>query len=114
MSDSSITPPAPADAVQTAVLRSCEICDAEIQGDQKDTCSDKCRAERWRRRREQDQRQRDAKVRALLTQAVGCSRSEAHDRRAAGGRHHRGGGRVVLSGGAVNVRRSSTRGRADE
>jgi hypothetical protein len=62
--------PARSDDVQTAVVRSCEICGGEVQGARKDTCSDRCRAERWRRQRDQVREDRDAEVRALLNQAV--------------------------------------------
>ena len=48
-------------AVHTASgLRSCEVCGAEIQGGRTITCSDRCRAERWRRGQEQARRGRDA------------------------------------------------------
>jgi predicted nucleic acid-binding Zn ribbon protein len=62
--------PASPDAVQTAIVRACEVCGAEVQGRRMATCSDRCRSERWRRRQEQRQQDRDARVAALLREAT--------------------------------------------
>jgi predicted nucleic acid-binding Zn ribbon protein len=64
--------PAPArpDAVQTAVVPSCEICGGDIQGGRMTTCSDRCRSERWRRQKGQRHQNRDARIAAMLREAV--------------------------------------------
>jgi predicted nucleic acid-binding Zn ribbon protein len=70
MPDTRTTPPTPPDAVQTAIVRACEVCGAEVRGGRMATCSDRCRSERWRRRQEQHQQDRTAGVAALLREAV--------------------------------------------
>jgi predicted nucleic acid-binding Zn ribbon protein len=62
--------PVGSDAVQTAVVRSCEVCSGHIQGERTATCSDRCRAERWRRGRDRAQRDRDAQVMHLLREVI--------------------------------------------
>ena len=64
------SPPASPDAVQTDIVRACEICNAPVQGRRATTCSDRCRAERWRRGQEQARRDRDARVLRLLREAI--------------------------------------------
>lgn len=64
------SPPASPEAVQTAIVRACEICSAPVQGRRPTTCSDRCRAERWRRGQEQVRVSRDARVLRLLREAI--------------------------------------------
>ena len=65
----------PSAAVQTAAngavvgSRRCEVCGAELLGRRKVACSEKCRAERWRRRQESARQKRDREVWALLLTA---------------------------------------------
>ena len=61
---------APPDAVQTAIVRACEVYGAEVQGGRMATCSDRCRSERWRRRQEQRRHDRNARVAELLREAL--------------------------------------------
>jgi predicted nucleic acid-binding Zn ribbon protein len=71
MPDTRTTPPPTSAAVQTASgLRSCEVCGAEIQGGRLVTCSDGCRAEKWRKGQEQARRDREARVASLLREAI--------------------------------------------
>jgi predicted nucleic acid-binding Zn ribbon protein len=70
MPDVTTTSQARTDAVQTAIVRACEVCGAEVQGGRMATCSDRCRSERWRRRQEQRRYDRNARVTALLREAV--------------------------------------------
>ena len=70
MGESPNTAPASSASVQTAIVRACEVCGGDIQGGRKETCSDKCRAERWRRQQEQHREDRDARIAALLRDAV--------------------------------------------
>jgi hypothetical protein len=58
------------DAVQTSIVRACEVCSAEAQGRRMATCSDRRRSERWRRWQEQARCGRDARVADLLREAV--------------------------------------------
>jgi len=51
-------------------VRTCEICSAPVQGRRATTCSDRCRAERWRRGQEQVRPSRDARVLRLLREAI--------------------------------------------
>jgi hypothetical protein len=69
MPDAPKSPQCSPDAVQTAIVRACEVCGAEVQGGRSVTCSDRCRAERWRRRQEQRRHDRNAGV-ATLREAV--------------------------------------------
>jgi hypothetical protein len=57
-------------AVQTATMRACAICGAEVQGERTVTCSERCRAKRWRRQRDGAREARDAEVRGLLEAAL--------------------------------------------
>ena len=69
-------PPGCARAVRTAgdgtVVGSlqCEVCGAALQGGQQVACSEKCRARRWRQRRETTRLARDREIRALLEAAL--------------------------------------------
>ena len=58
-----------ADAPVVGSLR-CEVCGAGLQGRQKVACSDKCRAERWRRARAGKADRRLTEVRELLEAAL--------------------------------------------
>jgi hypothetical protein len=64
------SPPASPESVQTAIVRGCEICSAPVQSRRATTCSDRCRAERWRRGQEQVRLSRDARVLRLLREAI--------------------------------------------
>jgi len=63
-------------AVQTAGngtvvgSRRCEVCGAVLQGAREATCSEKCRARRWRLLKETARQERDREVRALLVTAL--------------------------------------------
>jgi hypothetical protein len=67
-------------AVQTATSGTavgsapCEVCGAPLKGRQTVACSEKCRARRWRNRRDQARQHRDAELRVL---ALAVSRSAA-------------------------------------
>jgi predicted nucleic acid-binding Zn ribbon protein len=62
-------------AVQTAgdmpvvSSRQCPVCGAALTGRRAVACSEKCRAIRWRHRREQNRRDRDREIGGLLAQA---------------------------------------------
>ena len=47
-----------------------EVCGADLEGRQGVTCSDKCRAARWRRQRETTRQVRDREIRELLEAAM--------------------------------------------
>ena len=64
------SPPASPEPVQTDIVRPCEICSGEVQGRRATTCSDRCRAERWRRGQEQVRQSKDARVLRLLREAI--------------------------------------------
>ena len=64
------SPPTSPAAVQTDIVRPCEICGGEVPGRRATTCSDRCRAERWRRGQEQARLSRDARVLRLLREAI--------------------------------------------
>jgi predicted nucleic acid-binding Zn ribbon protein len=65
------TPDHSPESVRTPpVVPSCPICGKPLKGNQT-VCSPKCRIERFRRKREANQREREAKVRLLLTEALG-------------------------------------------
>jgi predicted nucleic acid-binding Zn ribbon protein len=62
-------------AVQTAGngavvgSRQCEVCGAVLQGGQLVACSEKCRAKRWRKRRETARQHRDDELRVIALAA---------------------------------------------
>ena len=65
------TPDDRSGSVRTPIMvASCPICGAPLTGRQT-VCSAKCRIARSRQRREAKQRERDTKVRLLLTEALG-------------------------------------------
>jgi predicted nucleic acid-binding Zn ribbon protein len=70
MSDASNVARATPAAVQTATMRACEVCGAALQGAREATCSEKCRAKRWRRLQETARQERDARLGALLREAL--------------------------------------------
>jgi hypothetical protein len=53
-----------------AIVRACEICSAPVQGRRATTCSDRCRAERWRQGQQQVRLSRDARVLRPLREAI--------------------------------------------
>ena len=70
------SPDLTAGSVRTpSVLPSCPMCGTPLTGRQT-VCSAPCRMARSRQRREQVQAERDAKVRLLLTEALGLLEPE--------------------------------------
>ena len=64
------------EAVQTAGdvsvvgFRQCPVCGGALTGRRAVACSEKCRAIRWRQRKVEAQRERDAEIRGLLLGAL--------------------------------------------
>jgi predicted nucleic acid-binding Zn ribbon protein len=71
MPDDDSVPQERSTAVQTAVdgtvvgSRQCEVCGAVLHGGRQVACSEKCRARRWRQRRETARQHRDDELRVL-------------------------------------------------
>ena len=61
----------PKSVATPSVVPSCPICGRPLKGRQT-VCSARCRIQRSMRWREAKQRERDAKVRLLLTEALDC------------------------------------------
>jgi predicted nucleic acid-binding Zn ribbon protein len=70
MSQNTPAPELPSAAVQTAVVRSCDMCGGPILGARTVTCSDRCRAVSWRRRQDRARRARDGRLLALARELV--------------------------------------------
>jgi hypothetical protein len=53
-------------------MRACEVCGAEVHGGRTVTCSDRCRAERWRRRQDRSREARDRDIAEALAAQIRC------------------------------------------
>ena len=80
------TPDDRSGSVRTPIMvASCPICGRPLKGKQT-VCSGKCRVAKWRRDRDDKLKERDAKDRLLLTEALGLLTETNRSNRGGGGR----------------------------